>query len=92
MEAGSSSDPLFREEEEEERERTEQNDRNGEDAQEIAQQQTADERRCECPKGAVCVCSFIPPSPLATCTIVLLLHHPNEEKYLSWCSFLFAIC
>jgi hypothetical protein len=92
MEAESSSDALLTEEKE--RERLQQNDRNGngEDAQEIAQQKTADERRCECPKGAVCVCPFIPPSPLATGTTVLLLHHPNEEKYLSWCLFLFYIC
>lgn len=87
MEAGSSPDALLTQEEEREREREEQNDRNGEDPQEeIAQQQrTANDRRCECPKGSVCVCAFIPPSPLATCTTVLLLHHPNEEKYLSWC-------
>ncbi|KAJ4807292.1 DTW domain-containing protein 2 [Rhynchospora pubera] len=62
-------------------EQAEENDRNGVDPQEIAQEQTAVERRCECPKGAVCVCPFIPPSPLATCTSVVLLHHPDEEKH-----------
>ncbi|KAF3327202.1 DTW domain-containing protein 2 [Carex littledalei] len=77
MEAGSSSDvPLT-----ENGEQVEENDQNGGDPQEIAKQQTADERRCECPEGAVCVCPFIPASPLATCTTVFLLHHPNEEKH-----------
>lgn len=80
MEAGSSSHVRSREEEEE---RVEEGERNGVDPQEIAEQPTADERRCDCPQGAVCVCPLIPPSPLDTSTAVFLLHHPNEERYLS---------
>lgn len=81
MEAGSSSDVPLTENGEQVEENV--NDQNGGDPQEIAKQQTADELRCECPKGAVCVCPFIPASPLATCTTVFLLHHPNQEKYVS---------
>ncbi|KAF3327200.1 DTW domain-containing protein 2 [Carex littledalei] len=57
--------------------------------EEIASQSlsaTATRRRATCDNGcgrpkSVCICPFLPPSPLPTATTVFILQHPHELRY-----------